>query len=345
VDRIFDAMPGIEASHGQTAPKRRNIGFFGGEPLLAHNHSIVEYILNKAESLGGANFWAVSNATELQAYRDLLGPGKIARIQITLDGPSYEHDTRRIYADGQGSFQQIAENITMALELGVNVNVRMNIDRNNIDQLPVLAEQMISHGWTAYRTFNAYTAPIRASNEKTSIKTTLSAWELDQQLNALREQYPAMSVIDRPDDGKKDQIQALLDNHRAPSQRPSFCGAHSGMYIFDAFGDVYACWERTGDKNIRIGSISPAGEFISDDRSNSLWRSRTVTTNPICRKCRYAMNCGGGCAVLAENHRGEFFTNFCDGFAARFRATVAEAYQDHIIGLEPVKNREAVCDL
>ena len=57
------------------------------------------------------------------------------------------------------------------------------------------------------------------------------------------------------------------------------------------------------------------------------------------------MYCGGGCAVLAENHRGEFFTNFCDGFAARFRASVAEAYGEHVIGLVPVSAEEPTCDL
>jgi uncharacterized protein len=347
VDRIFAALPQIEAHHGRPPSERpiRRIGFFGGEPLLERSRPIVEYIIQQAKQTSQASFWGVSNATDLHAYRDLLGPDGISFLQITLDGPAYEHDKRRIYADGSGSFERIAQNISMALDLGVHIAVRMNIDRNNIDQLPELADQIIARGWNGYRNFSAYTSPIHAANSHTSLKTTFSSWELDQALNKLREQDPDMYVIGRPDDRVMHQAKRIFDTMSEPSLQSVFCGAHAGMYLFDAFGDIYACWERTGDRNIRIGYITQDSEFVLEQNANNLWRSRNVTTNAICRKCRYAMYCGGGCAVLAENHRGEFFTNFCDGFAARFRASVAEAYGEHVIGLVPVSAEERACDL
>lgn len=69
--------------------------------------------MSVARSDAPAGFWAISNATELDAYADLLGPKGIATLQITLDGPPSEHDQRRIYADGRGSFDRIAENIDL----------------------------------------------------------------------------------------------------------------------------------------------------------------------------------------------------------------------------------------
>ena len=115
------------------------------------------------------------------------------------------------------------------------------------------------------------------------------------------------------------------------------------MYVLDAFGDIYACWERTGDPKIRIGHIDENSEVIFNEELNQTWRNRTVITNPTCRKCRYAFSCGGGCAVMAMNHKGKFHTNYCDGFANRFRASVAEAYQDFVAGTQTMIEPEQVC--
>ncbi|HEU4326477.1 MAG TPA: radical SAM protein [Roseiflexaceae bacterium] len=347
VDRIFEAMPTIERQHGLEPVERpaRNIGFFGGEPLLQQNRPIVEYIIRKARETSQTQFWAVSNATDLHAYADLLGPDGIGSVQITLDGPPEEHDQRRIYADGSGSFARIARNIAMALERQVYVNVRLNIDRNNIALLPALAREMQAQGWCASPFFSVYSAPIAPSNDKTDRRTTMSSWELDQQLNQLREVYPEMKIIGRPDERLVLAAHAIFGSRSKPNVRTSFCGAHSAMYIFDVFGDIYACWERTGDARIRIGHVTEEADVVLEEAVNRMWRSRTVTTNAVCRKCRYALHCGGGCAVLAESQRGEFFSNHCDGFAARFRASVAEAYVEHINGVVPERSSDRVCDL
>ena len=149
VDRIFAAMPRIEALHGLSPDRRpfRSIGFFGGEPLLARCRDTVEHIINRAKATGDNSFWAVTNATELDAYADLLGPGGISVLQITLDSPAAEHDRRRIYPDGTGSFAKIVRNLHLALERGVQVQVRVNVDRGNLADLPAVARTIIREGW------------------------------------------------------------------------------------------------------------------------------------------------------------------------------------------------------
>jgi uncharacterized protein len=119
--------------------------------------------------------------------------------------------------------------------------------------------------------------------------------------------------------------------------------------VFDPLGDIYACWERTGDERVRIGYLGPdgpvfprAGEPAAAPNGRKLlpmakaepigidaWRSRTVSTNPTCRKCRYSLQCGGGCAAQALNHKDKYLTNYCDGFQNTFRAAAAEAYLAH----------------
>jgi uncharacterized protein len=346
VDRLFGAVHDIEARHGVTAPPRRNIGFFGGEPLLADNREIVEYIMRLARKDADASFWAVSNGTDLSYYEDILGADGISAIQITLDGPSYEHDKRRIYADGSGSFARIADNITLALDRGVSVHVRMNIDRENIQLLPTLADEMIARGWHTYKAFVAYTYPIHAANEKTDKKTTFNPWELDVAIGELRLEFPQLKIIDRPDDRMRESALRLFGGVSAePALKAEFCGAHAGMYIFDALGDIYACWERTGDKQLRIGHVRNDGTVELNAPVTTAWRSRSVAVVPACRKCRYALQCGGGCAVLAEGKRGTLHANHCDAYANRFRAMVAEAYLAHAAGETAGDSRDRVCDL
>jgi uncharacterized protein len=349
VNRIFDSIPAIEQGHGleENAERRRTFGFFGGEPLLAANRQMVEYIINRAKMLGPARFWAVSNATQVDAYADLLGPDGIATIQITFDGPPAEHDRRRIRADGTGTWDAIARNVDLCLERGVTVSVRVNLDPRNVVEMPRLADEIVARGWDRDRRFSVYTARIAAANDHTSAADTFpTTWQLDQAIDELRLRHENMRVIGRPDDGMEDRVRQIFDSraHGMEQHRTSFCSAHTGMYIFDAFGDIYACWERTGDERIRIGRVLDGGQVEMNNGLTRMWRSRTPASNPTCRKCRYALHCGGGCAVLAEGQKGKFFTNYCDGFADRFRHSVAKAYIDHVNGVETVAQAR-VCDL
>jgi uncharacterized protein len=349
IERIFAALPRIEERHGLDADgsRRRNIGLFGGEPLLAANRRIVEHILACAFAAGEADVWAVTNGTEIDAYRDLLGPGGIATLQITLDGPPREHDRRRVYADGAGSYDRIAANVTMALERGAAVVIRLNVDRKNLIDLPAVAAEIVARGWDRHPRFSAYTAPIHGGNGKTDRRDLFSSWELDQELTRMRAEHPNLAVLARPDEALRARSRRIFETGGSvlPSLRPSFCSAHDQMYIFDPFGDIYACWERTGDPDVRIGRVLPDGDVELKMEQFELWRSRTVASNPICRRCRYALHCGGGCAVLALSGNGKFHSNYCDGFAARFRASVAESYLAHVAGAPAAVLGERVCDL
>lgn len=352
VDRIFASMPAIEERHGMNpeAEKKPSILFFGGEPLLAASRPIIEYIIEKGRERNMAGFSAISNATELDAYEDLLGPEGISSIQVTLDGPPEEHDQRRIYADGSGSFEKIARNISMALEKGTRITVRMNIDRENVEKLPALAGEIKKWGWPSSPGFSAYVAPIHAGNDKTEEETTMDSWVLKKSLNELVEDYPEVKIIGHSDNSLLSRLRGIFENRNDPMPgfRVGFCAAQSTMYIFDSFADVYACWEHTGDPEIRVGHVSEDGEFVSDggeEERDENWRSRSILSNPQCKSCRFAFYCGGGCANLAWSRTGDIHTSFCDGFAHRFKAAASLAYGDFITGAEAAEVEEAPCDV
>lgn len=336
-DSIIASMAHIEEMRGIPAERlnRRKVTFFGGEPLLRQSRPVVEHFIRTMQAMpGGAVFDAVTNATELDAYRDLLSPELISDLQVTIDGAPAAHDKRRVYEDGSGSFAVIARNVRMALEQGVFVAIRMNVDRSNVASLPELARTFADEGWTAHRNFAAYAAPVTDTGHTAGRRNELfNTWELRVALEELFQAFPEMSAFGRVDDGLRLRALAILRGQAngAPA-KVHFCGAHDGMYVFDSFGDIYACWERTGDKNVRIGYVEPDGHVVLNDHRNGEWRSRNVASNPTCRQCRFALHCGGGCAVLAEGASGTLHANYCDAFGKRFRSKIAEAYVDFTSG-------------
>ncbi len=284
VDRLFAAMPRIEALHA-AAPEGDpglEIGFFGGEPLLAANRPVVEHVLRRGRERGPARFWAITNGTELDAYEDLLSPDLLGSVQITLDGPPVDHDRRRIYADGRGSWERIARNVTMALERGILVAIRTTVDRSNLDGVAPLAAEIVAKGWDRYPNFGSQVAPVRAANDATDRGSTLDTWELDRHLTELRETQPQVGILGRVDDTLRHQARRIFSSRGLPAFKPSFCSAHTGMYIFDPFGDIYACWEKTGDEKVRIGHVEEDSEVRFSFDLQALGHGRTVASNPVC---------------------------------------------------------------
>jgi uncharacterized protein len=224
----------------------------------------------------------------------------------------------------------------MALELGVRVNMRMNVDRANLGDLPELASTFTDRGWTAYEHFSSYAEPVTDTAFGTPGRRAklLNSFELNGELAQLREAFPSMAAIGTRDDALTARARQIFGrDEQRMEMRSTFCGAHSGMYILDAFGDVYACWERTGEKNIRIGWIDESATLHLVGKQEQNWRGRSVISNPTCRRCRFALYCGGGCAVLAEAANGTtMHANYCDAFGKRFRSKIAEAYEGHVRG-------------
>ncbi len=331
VDRLVSAFVDLESQRGLPVGHgtRREITFFGGEPLLRQSRKSIEYLIQRVKAAGPARFGGISNGTQLEHYQDLLGPGGIEWLQITLDGPPEDHDQRRIHADGSGSFAAIAANIDMALERRVDISLRMNIDRQNIETLPRLARIFIDRGWAAAPNFLSYTAPVTDSGPTRKVgerPKLFNSWELEEALKGLRAVDPAMGVIGSSGNRLQARAEAIFSGQKpgTPDQS-SFCGAHKGMYLFDPLGDVYACWDKTGDKNLRVGVVTEDGKIVLNEVDRR-WRSRTVASNGTCKQCRFALHCGGGCAVLAESAQGTMFANHCDAYGKRFRAAVAQAF-------------------
>lgn len=170
VDRAYQAMCEIQPNRSMHG---KSITLYGGEPLLAKNKEIVKYIVDEGLKRS-YSFSAVTNGYDLHHFTDLLGPQKIRRLQITLDGEEENHNRKRPHYSAGDSFDAIMKNVALVLSLDVQVSVRINTDYDNVDILPALFDLFKDRGFTEYPKFSAYSALVHQVEEGMSCSATMS---------------------------------------------------------------------------------------------------------------------------------------------------------------------------
>ena len=131
------------------AGRKKYITVFGGEPLLNNPKQkiLINHLIENANE-SNLEICFVTNGYTLEEYIPILKSGKIREIQVTLDGTEAVHNKRRFLKGGAGTFDKIVRGIDACLENHIPVNLRMVADKENIDNLPELAQFAIDRGWT-----------------------------------------------------------------------------------------------------------------------------------------------------------------------------------------------------
>lgn len=329
-DRIFDAIRDLQPQ--EDALRARNVGLYGGEPFLAENVENIRYIVQKAHTEGFTSLSAITNGTELHHHLEVMGPHGVSQLQITLDGPREAHNRSRIHKNGigEGTFDQIIENIALLLPRGVNISVRVNVTRVNAPYLEGLAQIIHARGFDSFTNFRIYATPVHYPS-KTPPPEGFTPYQLDLFM-ATKELVGegAMKLYERPASGVKTQFLEMFTQKTVSSPKSAFCSSHTGMYLFDALGDIYTCWEWVGFPSLRVGQVDfETGAVTFNSKQLNRWHSRTVANVPTCRKCQYASYCGGGCAVYATSQTGKFMNSHCNSYPAVFQKGVREAYLEY----------------
>lgn len=71
-----------------------------------------------------------------------LAQAKVDRMQITVDGPKVQHNSKRPLAGGTGTFDVIMCNINKVLAKDIFVTLRSNVDEENIDSINELYDMI-----------------------------------------------------------------------------------------------------------------------------------------------------------------------------------------------------------
>ena len=320
---IIDAF--FEYLKIEFANRKKYITLFGGEPLLTSNKQkeLVKHLILKANE-ANLELCIVTNGYSLTEYVEILREAKIREIQITLDGTQNIHDKRRFLKGGATTFKKIVEGIDACLENQLPVNLRMVVDKENIENLPDFAQFAIDKTWTKNPFFktqmgrNYELHHCQSSPDKLFSRVTLyeKIFELIQKHPHILEFHkPAFSIA-----------KYISENGELPIPLFDACPACKTEWAFDYTGSIYSCTATVGKADEKLGTFYPVISKNNDVIEE--WENRDVTSIPECKTCNLQLACGGGCGSVAKNKTGKILSPDCRpvkellelGFSAYFES-------------------------
>jgi uncharacterized protein len=292
----------------QFAGKKKYITLFGGEPLLSGNYykNTIDYIISSATQRQ-TDIAIVTNGYHIKEYIDILKKGNIREVQVTLDGTENTHNQRRYLKDHSPTFTRISEGIDLLIENKIAVNLRMVIDKNNINNLPDLAEYSIEKGWT---TSSYFKTQIGRNYElhhcQKSAQKLYTRLDLYIDLYEQIKKYPQILEFHKP---AFSISRFLFENGELPSPLFDSCPACKTEWAFDYSGYIYPCTATVGKKGEELGTYFPSVTLNSTQVCN--WEERDVLSIAECKNCPVQLACGGGCGSIAKNQNGSILKPDC----------------------------------
>ncbi len=303
---VIDAF--FQYVNHEFAGRKKYLTVFGGEPLLnsPKQKGLVVYLLKLANE-SNLEVCFVTNGYSLAEYVDILKLAHIREIQVTLDGIGSVHDTRRFLKGGGATFEKIVQGIDACLQARLPVNLRMVIDKENINGLPEMAQFAIDKGWTKNEFFktqlgrNYELHHCQVSSEK--LFSRISLYEtIYQQVK----QYPHILEFYKP---AYSISKFLAENGSLPDPLFDACPACKTEWAFDYTGQIYSCTATVGKTDESLGSFFP--EVSRKDDMIAAWENRDVTAIAECFTCSMQLACGGGCGSVAKNRTGNVCSTDC----------------------------------
>lgn len=292
----------------QFANRRKYITLFGGEPLLNSpaKKETISKIITEANRRK-LDIALVTNGYHIVDYIDILKTAHIREIQITMDGTQEIHDARRKLKGGKGSFKEISEGVDLLLKNNIPVNLRMVVDKDNIDNLPDLARYAIKQGWTKSPYFKtALGRNYELHHCQTNNKRLFSRIEMYQEVSELVKTYPEILEFHKP---AFSIAKFIFENGELPNPLFDSCSGAKTEWAFDYSGHIYACTATVGNAGDDLGTFYPQIELKEDLIEE--WQDRDVLAIKDCHNCAVQLACGGGCAAIAKNRTGNLHATDC----------------------------------
>ncbi len=278
--------------------KKISVDWYGGEPLLSFkklcllNDKFMEICARR-----GIRYCAsvTTNGYLLNSsVTDYLKTIPLSYLQITLDGPAETHDISRPLKNGKPTFDIILENIKDAVDQGIEIMVRVNVTKINIDRIVELYQAIEEQGLK--NKVQIMLRPVVSSLTNPCVEHCLPEVELAGRVADIYKQMAEKGWIIFPN---VDDMQCM-----------GFCHAEfPGRFIIDIRGNLYKCGESFSSEE-SIGDLDSGGNLILDPEKISLFVNKNPLDFPECRDCNILPICMGGCN-MKRFWKG---TDCCDEF-------------------------------
>jgi uncharacterized protein len=290
------------------AGRKKYITVFGGEPLLGSQKQkelISYFIASSVDANLELSF--VTNGYSLEDYTEILQAGKIREVQVTLDGTEATHNSRRFLKGGDGTFDRIVRGIDASLEHKIGINLRMVTDKENINNLPDLAQFAIEKGWTKSPYFKTQIGRnYELHNCQSAPEKLFDRISLYESIYELLKTYPHISEFYKP---AYSIAKFISEQGELPDPLFDACPACKTEWAFDYTGKFYSCTATVGKTDEALGTFYPA--VTRKDELIDHWERRDITAIRECRECPVQLACGGGCGSVAKNRTGNICSTDC----------------------------------
>lgn len=266
----IDALINFIRQHKKDSPVKLN--WFGGEPFL--NPKIIDTVTNRLGELGFEfECFAITNGSLItrQMIKRKFPKWHLRGVQITLDGTAEQYERRKAYVDGQRKvFKKIINRIRWLNEAGIHVDIRLNIDRNNMKDILDLV-YLLQARFDGSKHVVYYPAFV------TGVKDKLTDAE---KISFVKELFEALA---NPD---KMNINRRL--YSFPRTLPCMRNDPQAFSV-DVYGRVYNCEHLVGRKEKSLGTLKRLSKKINESRLEEPLREE-------CETCVFLPKCMSGCS-------------------------------------------------
>jgi uncharacterized protein len=225
---------------------------FGGEPLIRPD--LCRRILRTAKAeLNLQDASLVTNGVRLGAgvAAGLVDAG-LDSVQITLDGGRSSHDETRTTPHRTPTYDRILGNLLCAIDAGLNLTIRMNVTRANVDTVAAALSDLRSA-----------LGPHEAAIELAAIHDIGIGFDgVIEGHHADAERFALLY----------EEAHKLGFRVEPYSSRPCvFCEYDPGEHgaIINADGYLYPCWDALGRDGVAVGSVDSG--FASSETCDARW--------------------------------------------------------------------------
>lgn len=226
----------------------------------------------------------------------------IRSVQITLDGSQAQHDTKRFFANGKGTYAKILENVSLLLQLSnVHVLLKVNLDKTNIDFYSELRDS-INNLYPEYVKTGRLGISRNYVRNRTGFKGCDTCLSEEEYFDKFYEPQYAINY---------------LTNIAAP------CPLRScSDFAIGPDGSIYKCLEFLGNKDKAIGNMLTHNINIRKQASHAL--SYDPFNDEKCCNCEIFPLCGGGCPIDRERASKEKKPNNCSIIRERIKQIITD---------------------
>ncbi len=295
--------------------------YAGGEPLLRFPFvlNLHRYAQTQADRLGIALGGIVlSNGTLLTQAMVAEMQSVGLRLMISLDGVGAVHDGQRHYADGRGSFKEVARAIEIALDGGLKPEISVTVSGRNAAALPEtvawILERNLPFSLNFYREHHGVSSLSDLQLEDECIVAgMLSAYQV------IEANLPQRSLL-----------ASLADRANLSGPHLRTCSAGQSYLAFDTQGRVAKC---------QMDMAHPVTDYHDPDPLGTCRASPLGLCNPVvdtketCRDCMWRYVCGGGCPLQTRYSTGSYYTK--SPYCAIYQALLPE-----VVRLETLRLRQ-----